>query len=162
MFCNDPIVLLNYKQFLKEKSSTNLRVQRDICDFCESDEIALEIPNPSNIFNLRLILKPEWPSFWADIPIEFKLEIRHGYPFKPPYLTCLNAPFHPNIADDGKVCLSLVREDWKPVYTLNEVAQSLLSLFYSFGIEDPLNQESAKCFHENEQLFREKIKTLKK
>ena len=162
MFCNDSIVIQKHQEYLKEKSSMNLRIQRDSCDFCESEEIILKIPNPTNIFNLKLILKPESPSFWADLIIEFTVEIRHDYPFKSPYLICLNPPFHPNISEDGKVCLSLVREDWKPVYTLNEIAQSLLSLFYCFGVEDPLNRESAKCFQENEELFKQKISSLRK
>jgi hypothetical protein len=37
--------------------------------------------------------------------------------------------FHPNIDLDGNVCLNILREDWKPVLSINSVIYGLQFLF---------------------------------
>ncbi|RYG57487.1 hypothetical protein EON66_00280 [archaeon] len=48
--------------------------------------------------------------------------------------------FHPNITYEGKVCLNILREDWRPVYDLSIVINGLLFLFYEPNATDPLNR----------------------
>lgn len=44
------------------------------------------------------------------------------YPFKPPQLSFKTKIYHPNIAEDGQVCLPLVNaENWKPTTRLDQV-----------------------------------------
>ena len=38
--------------------------------------------------------------------------------------------YHPNINLEGKVCLNILREDWKPVLDINAVIYGLIFLFY--------------------------------
>jgi len=37
--------------------------------------------------------------------------------------------YHPNINKEGKICLNVLRDDWKPFYTITTVLQSLQLLF---------------------------------
>ena len=37
--------------------------------------------------------------------------------------------YHPNIDLEGNVCLNILREDWKPVLTINAVVYGLQYLF---------------------------------
>ena len=37
--------------------------------------------------------------------------------------------FHPNIDLEGNVCLNILREDWKPVLSINSVLYGLQYLF---------------------------------
>lgn len=37
--------------------------------------------------------------------------------------------FHPNIDLEGNVCLNILREDWKPVLSINSVIYGLQFLF---------------------------------
>lgn len=37
--------------------------------------------------------------------------------------------FHPNIDLDGNICLNILREDWKPVLSINSVLYGLQFLF---------------------------------
>lgn len=37
--------------------------------------------------------------------------------------------FHPNIDLDGNICLNILREDWKPVLSINSVIYGLQFLF---------------------------------
>jgi len=51
--------------------------------------------------------------------------------------------YHPNIDLDGNVCLNILREDWKPVLTINAIVYGLQYLFLEPNPDDPLNKEAA-------------------
>ena len=42
---------------------------------------------------------------------------------------CETKVYHPNIDLDGNVCLNILREDWKPVLTINSIVYGLQYLF---------------------------------
>ena len=42
---------------------------------------------------------------------------------------CETKVYHPNIDLEGNVCLNILREDWKPVLTINSIVYGLQYLF---------------------------------
>ena len=89
----------------------------------------------------------------------FRVIIPHDYPHNPPkVLYDLKANehkiFHPNIDEDGKVCLNILRAEWRPVLTLKSVVFGMELLFSEPNPDDPLNkkvrgtaQNHNMCFH---------------
>lgn len=71
--------------------------------------------------------------------LRFKLKIPHAYPFKPPKLLCLDKVFHPNIDDDGNVCMEILRLGWRPTHGLESVFVNLYVIFIEITGEDALN-----------------------
>ena len=87
--------------------------------------------------------------------------------------------YHPNIDLEGNVCLNILREDWKPVLTINSIVYGLQYLFLVsyclshdttvFNVplqepnpEDPLNKEAALELQNNRRLFEQNVqKTMK-
>ena len=61
--------------------------------------------------------------------------------------------FHPNIDMEGNVCLNILREDWKPVLSINSVVYGLDFLFLDPNPEDPLNKEAAALLRDNPRQF---------
>jgi len=59
------------------------------------------------------------------------------------YKTLFQQVYHPNIDLDGNVCLNILREDWKPVLTINAIVYGLQYLFLEPNPDDPLNKEAA-------------------
>jgi ubiquitin-conjugating enzyme E2 F len=55
--------------------------------------------------------------------------------FQPPIVKCLTKLWHPNISEDGDVCLSILRQSsidgmgWAPTRKLKDVVWGLNSLF---------------------------------
>ena len=41
----------------------------------------------------------------------------------------LHQVYHPNIDTEGNICLNILREDWKPVLSINSVVYGLNFLF---------------------------------
>lgn len=62
------------------------------------------------------------------------------YPYKRPKVLCLNTQkvSHPNISKDGNVCISLIKENWSPIYTLSHIVLSLINLIQDPNFSDPI------------------------
>eukprot|EP00960_Hanusia_phi_P030441 748626-Hanusia_phi.AAC.4 len=52
---------------------------------------------------------------------KFEMKFPAEYPFKPPKLNFTTKVLHPNITDDGKVCLDIISEGWNPAVSLRQV-----------------------------------------
>lgn len=48
--------------------------------------------------------------------------------------------YHPNLNEDGAVCLNILRLDWTPTNSIKDVLLGLLLLMLDPGIEEPLNK----------------------
>lgn len=59
----------------------------------------------------------------------FSFKVGPNYPHEPPKVKCETQVYHPNIDLDGNVCLNILREDWKPVLTINSIVYGLQYLF---------------------------------
>ena len=70
--------------------------------------------------------------------------------------------YHPNIDLEGNVCLNILREDWKPVLTINSIVYGLQYLFLEPNPEDPLNKKAVLELQSNRRLFEQNVqKTMK-
>lgn len=59
----------------------------------------------------------------------FIIKVGPNYPHEPPKVKCETRIYHPNIDLDGNVCLNILREDWKPVLTINAIVYGVQYLF---------------------------------
>lgn len=56
------------------------------------------------------------------------------------YHNCIIKLFHPNIDNEGHVCLNILRENWMPSIDLKQIACSLQYLLAEPNPQDPLNE----------------------
>lgn len=75
------------------------------------------------------------------------------YPHEAPKVLCLTKIYHPNIDLEGKVCLNILRDEWKPVLDINAVIYGLIYLFCDPNPNDPLNHEAAALFRDDKASF---------
>ena len=102
-----------------------------------------EFPDPDDLLSFKLIIFPD-EGFYRNGQFHFSFKIGAAYPHEPPKVTSLNIStlfilnlqvkcetkvYHPNIDLDGNVCLNILREDWKPVLTINSIVYGLQYLF---------------------------------
>ncbi|XP_038639652.1 NEDD8-conjugating enzyme Ubc12 [Scyliorhinus canicula] len=87
----------------------------------------------------------------------FSFKVGQGYPHDPPKVKCETMVYHPNIDLEGNVCLNILREDWKPVLTINSIIYGLQYLFLEPNPEDPLNKEAAEVLQNNRRLFEQNV-----
>lgn len=81
--------------------------------------------------------------------------------------------FHPNIYQDGRVCISIlhapgedplgyesIAERWSPVQSIEKVLLSVVSMLAEPNPESGANVDAAKLWRENREAFAAKIKLL--
>ena len=125
------------------RSAAHLRAQKDISDLSLPNTCKAEFPDPDDLFCINLTISPDEGTYKGG-RFNFSIHITPNYPHQPPKVKCLTKIYHPNIDLDGNVCLNILREDWRPILTINSIIYGLLFLFLEPNPEDPLNKEAAE------------------
>jgi len=85
----------------------------------------------------------------------FEINIPEEYPFHPPAVRCITKIFHPNICPNtGNVALSILQEEWKPVFTINTVTLEIQKLFKSPNLNFTFNDKCANMVRNDFERFR--------
>ncbi|XP_054168006.1 NEDD8-conjugating enzyme UBE2F-like [Oppia nitens] len=129
------------------------------------DTCCVTFPNINELFHFDLFISPSDDCFWSGGRFKFTIEVPKEYNIFPPYVKCRTRIWHPNISEDGDICLSLLRESsidgmgWAPTRTLKDVVWGLNSLFTDLlNFDDPLNDEAADHYMRDRDGFEIKVK----
>ncbi|KAK5648241.1 hypothetical protein RI129_003133 [Pyrocoelia pectoralis] len=107
------------------------------------------------------IIGPENTPYYKGI---FNLEILipENYPFSPPSMKFLTKLYHPNIDENGRICLDLIKMppkgNWKPTIGLEGLLIAVKMLLEHPNPDDPLMMEIAKEFKNDKAVFERKAK----
>ncbi|KAI6225785.1 Nedd8-conjugating enzyme ubc-12 [Aphelenchoides besseyi] len=89
----------------------------------------------------------------------------HQMLLTPPVVKCLTRVWHPNINEDGAVCLSLLRASsldgmgWMPTRGIKDVILGLNDLFGDLiDFDDPLNQQASDMYANNKDQFASRVR----
>jgi ubiquitin-conjugating enzyme E2 G1 len=115
-------------------------------------------PNLKNFYIWDvLLLGPPETIFEGGI-FECRFEFPHDYPMKPPVFRFITNLPHPNIYEDGKVCISILHEGadefgyehiserWSSTQNINSILMSILSILSEPNFESPANIDIANMW----------------
>lgn len=130
-----------------------LRLQKDLSDLNLPDHATIHFPEGRDkLMHFEVTIRPS-EGFFRSGRFTFDFSISAGYPHDAPKVKCRTKIFHPNIDSDGNICLNILREDWKPVLSINSIIYGLQFLFLDPNPEDPLNKEAAQLLQDNAKQF---------
>jgi ubiquitin-conjugating enzyme E2 M len=141
----------------KRTSAAQLRITKDIHELTLPKTCSMEFADPDDLLNFKLVICPD-EGFYKGGRFVFSFKVSANYPHEPPKVKCETMVYHPNIDLEGNVCLNILREDWKPVLTINSIIYGLQYLFLEPNPEDPLNKEAAEVLQNNRRLFEQNVK----
>jgi ubiquitin-conjugating enzyme E2 A len=98
-----------------------------------------------------------------DTPFEdgtFKLliEFDETYPNKPPQVRFISKMFHPNVYNDGKLCLDILQNRWSPTYDVSAILTSIQSLLHDPNPNSPANAEAASMYTQNKSEYIKRVR----
>ncbi|CAH8494580.1 unnamed protein product [Schistosoma turkestanicum] len=86
----------------------------------------------------------------------FEIEITFpvDYPFKPPKVKFNTRIYHPNIDEQGQICLPIINpENWKPATKVEHVIQALVAMLRTPEVEHALRSELAEEYAKDPKKF---------
>ena len=106
------------------QAETDLSRPPDLSELSLGSTMKTEFPDVDDILNFILTIDPD-EGMYRGGRFTFDFAINQSFPHEPPKVRCKEKIYHPNIDLEGKVCLNILREDWKPVLNLNAVIVGL-------------------------------------
>ena len=85
---------------------------------------------------------------WEGGTFKLTLEFTEDYPNKAPVVKFLTKMFHPNIYNDGQICLDILQNQWSPIYDISAILTSIQSLLCDPNPASPANSEASRLYSE--------------
>ncbi|KER29549.1 hypothetical protein T265_13346, partial [Opisthorchis viverrini] len=124
-----------------------------------SPQCTIRHPDPNKLHEFILTIKPR-EGTWTGGTFHFNIIVPEGYNHTPPLAHCNTRIWHPNIDEEGRVCLSLLRQSsldstgWAPTRRLLDVVWGIESLFTDLcDFNDALNTAAAEQYQRNSSEF---------
>mmetsp|Transcript_31450 Transcript_31450/g.68765 ORF Transcript_31450/g.68765 Transcript_31450/m.68765 type:complete len:182 (-) Transcript_31450:370-915(-) len=138
---------------VKRQTAGELRLQKDISELNLAKTTTIDFPNGKDkLLEFNIAIRPD-EGFHKNATISFSFSVSPLYPHEAPKVKCKTKVYHPNIDLDGNVCLNILREDWKPVLSINSIIYGLQFLFLDPNPDDPLNKEAAEVLRNDPRQF---------
>ncbi|GAA5950045.1 hypothetical protein JCM21900_001375 [Sporobolomyces salmonicolor] len=76
------------------------------------------------------------------------------YPFKSPTVKFTTRIYHPNVTDDGAICIGLLKaEAWKPSTKIEQILRALVQLLQEPNPDDALVASIAEIYNQDRAAF---------
>ena len=79
------------------------------------------------------------------------------YPLKAPAVQFKNVPMHMNVNNDGKICLGLLKDEWKAATKMGTIITALHTLMEVPNPDDPLVTELAELYNKDQEEYNKKV-----
>lgn len=113
-------------------------------------------------------------TFYEEGYFKAKLKFPSDFPNQPPKMIFTTEILHPNIYENGEVCISILHppgedahnpqelaiERWRPILGVEAVILSVISMLSDPNDESPANIDAAVLWRENKQEFRKRCRQL--
>jgi peroxin-4 len=110
------------------------------------------MPHEENIHHWDCVLEGPEGTPYQGGRFMITLKVPEDYPLTAPEATFKTRIFHPNIHfKTGEVCLDILKSNWTPAWTLDSVAQAILSMLSDPNADSPLNCDAGNLIRCNDQ-----------
>ncbi|XP_075840805.1 ubiquitin/ISG15-conjugating enzyme E2 L6 isoform X1 [Microtus pennsylvanicus] len=110
--------------------------------------------NDDNVLVWNMLLLPDQPPYNLKA-FRLRIDFPRDYPLKPPTLKFITKIYHPNVREDGLVCLPLISiRNWKPYTKTYQVLEALIVLVGKPNTEEPVRLELGELLTQNPEMFK--------
>lgn len=114
-------------------------------------------PVHNDIMRWRAVIFGPEDSPWEGATFHLELAFGEDYPNKAPQVKFVSKLFHPNVYNDGKICLDILQTQWSPIYDISAILTSIQSLLTDPNPSSPANLEAARLYAENRREYNRRV-----
>ncbi|EWM29984.1 ubiquitin-conjugating enzyme e2 [Nannochloropsis gaditana] len=103
-------------------------------------------PLDNNIMTWQAVIFGPDDTPWEGGTFKLLLEFTEDYPNKAPAVRFVTKMFHPNIYNDGQICLDILQNQWSPIYDVSAILTSIQSLLCDPNPASPANSEASRLY----------------
>lgn len=133
----------------------------------------VELADEASLFEWRVYIEGPKDTCYEGGVFQLSLNFPKDYPMSPPVLKFMSDFWHPNVYNDGKVCMSilhppgddamsgeLAEERWLPTQSVTTIVLSLMSLLNDPNCSSPANVDASVEWRKNREGYVTKCKKL--
>ncbi|SCN63647.1 NEDD8-conjugating enzyme UBC12, putative [Plasmodium chabaudi chabaudi] len=136
----------------KKLKPFELILQKELLDLDEMKGVELFQVNHEDLKEIGVSITSQ-DGFFRNKTVKFIIKFKDTYPITPPKISCLTKIFHPNIDENGNVCLNVLKLDWNPIINLQMLILGLILLLNEPSTNDPFNVDAANVLKNDKQKF---------
>ena len=134
------------------------RLLKDLAKIKESPTEGISAaPDDDNIYEWDAVIYGPNNTSWEGGIFILKIKFTEDYPNKAPNVVFKSKMFHPNVYDNGNICLDILDNMWSPVYDVAAILVSIRSLLCDPNTSSPANVPAAKLFNDNKAKYYQKV-----
>ena len=132
------------------------RIQKELTDLARDPSSNCSAgPVGDNLFQWQASIMGPSDSPYEGGAFFLQISFPYDYPFKPPKIVFTTKIYHPNINDNGNICLDILKEQWSPALTISKVLLSISSLLCDPNPDDPLVPNIANLYKSDKKQYEE-------
>ncbi|XP_004068939.1 ubiquitin-conjugating enzyme E2 C [Oryzias latipes] len=136
------------------KGSVSKRLQQELMTLMMSGDKGISaFPESDNLFKWVGTIDGAQGTVYEGLRYRLSFDFPAGYPYQAPRVRFVTPCFHPNVDDQGFICLDILKDKWSALYDVRSILLSIQSLLGEPNNESPLNTTAAEMW-DNQDAFK--------
>uniref|UniRef100_A0A3P9PM22 Ubiquitin-conjugating enzyme E2 C n=1 Tax=Poecilia reticulata TaxID=8081 RepID=A0A3P9PM22_POERE len=110
-------------------------------------------PESDNLFKWIGTIDGAQGTVYEGLRYRLSLDFPAGYPYQAPRVRFVTPCFHPNVDDQGAICLDILKDKWSALYDVRSILLSVQSLLGEPNNDSPLNTAAAELWENQDGKF---------
>lgn len=138
------------------------------------DLVSVGLTDDSNLYDWEILIMGPDGTLYEGGFFKARLVFPSDFPNMPPTMTFISEMWHPNVYEDGRVCISILHppgedamnsqesadERWRPILGVEQILVSVISMLSDPNDESPANLDAAVMWRNDRQAFKKKVRQV--
>jgi ubiquitin-conjugating enzyme E2 G1 len=138
------------------------------------DLVSVGLADDSNVYDWEILMMGPDGTLYEGGFFKARLVFPSEFPNMPPTMTFISEMFHPNVYEDGRVCISILHppgedefnsqesadERWRPILGVEQILISVISMLSDPNDESPANLDAAVMWRNDRKAFKKRVRQV--
>jgi ubiquitin-conjugating enzyme E2 G1 len=138
------------------------------------DLVSVGLADDANLYDWEILIMGPDGTLYEGGFFKARLVFPQDFPNMPPTMTFVSEMWHPNVYEDGRVCISILHppgedefnsqesadERWRPILGVEQILVSVISMLSDPNDESPANLDAAVMWRNDRSAFKKKVRQV--